>query len=1157
MKNLLKARKYYSSMILLIAILLSCQISYSQTLEVQNIEPQRDKFKVENIVKSNLSDNPLNIQPANLKNIDNSLKWIAPVNYQTVDSKTIQNSFEEYWKDKKPGKGSGWKPYMRSEYFWKHRVDASGNIPSVVDLYEKLANQKELDTKKERTQQDNQWLPLGPSTQPTHPSYLDPTGIGRINCVTFNPRNANIMWAGAAFGGVWKSTDAGNTWKTFPFTEFLSIGISDIAVAKTSNTYTNIIYAATGDADAAFGGISCYTIGVIKSTDNGDTWKVTNFAKQISDRVLINRLLVDPRDTNRVFAATTRGLYLTEDGGDTWDTLTNAYTRDMEFKTDDPDRLWAAFLYGDGTNSFYGLYRVNIIQRAGRDSVTFNRGLDFNYGDVIRMAVAVNTNNPTYVYILNATNGGGLHSVIYTPDDGQQWFYMAQTLDNTVGNYTWDLLNARADMPDSINSSSQGFYDLCIASNPANPMDVYIGGVNIFRFRANNQPWEPIGFWTTRYESQGVPYIHADHHDLKFSSEGLLFSCNDGGLNRYNSSTKGWKDLSKGLEVTQFYRIHSFRNDPGLVICGSQDNGTSIYKNNQWNYVRGGDGMDCWIDPFDGQVMYSSIYYGDFAVSRNGGASFSPLLDTTKTKEKAAWVAPFAIDPVIPDNIFAGYENLWKAGRKGADPFVKISNFTDGEPIRHIAISRANHDVIYVIKPMAIWLTTNGGGEWKTVVTGNGDLGLTSIAIDPKDPLIFWFTRGAFVEGEQVFYYNKGLTKYAEGIPNVPASIIVHNRNSKNNQLFVGTDVGVYFRDDDMEKWEPYGQGLPNVVIQDLDIHEASGKLRAATFGRGLWEVKIIDCVIDPPKVLLSKANKICDGDSVVISVEGDYVSYEWTTSETSKSITVWETGLYTVTVKDDKGCVATSEDITVTVIKPPNVTIKNSLSKNSFCEGDSLKLDAGPSLNFQDFEWSNGKMGKSIYVKESGTFTATGITREGCRKTSPVFEVFTIAAPEQPAIWREVNTLTCSVEANSYAWLFNDQKIAGAVAREYTAKASGNYKVMITNENDCANMSEPMYVQIVGVEDELNLKTTINLHPNPTADKFTLEIIQNTSNINQLQASVEIKDILSNTVIKIPDFTIGERYIDEISLQQLPAGIYFVNTKIGNEMFVKKIVKH
>ncbi|MFC2130021.1 T9SS type A sorting domain-containing protein [Bacteroidota bacterium] len=1096
---------------------------------------------------------PEELKPVDISKLAQSSLWMQDIAPGQVSFKDVRNSFNEYWKTRKPGKGSGWKPFKRWEYFWEQRLGEDGQIPNTTQFYKDWLKSKELDSKKESLQEenDNEWQFLGPSSAPQQPSYIDPTGLGRMNCITFKPNNPSIIWAGAAFGGLWRSTNGGGSWETFPFTQFMSIGISDVAVAYSSNTYTNIIYAATGDADAAFGGINCYSIGIIKSNDNGENWSITNFSSQISDGLLINRLLIDPRDTNHVYAATTRGLFVTEDGGVTWDTLTNAFTRDLEFNPDNPDQLWAAFIYGDQTNTLYGLYNVGIFPKEGKDSVAFYAGLQFQYGEVIRMAITVNSKHPNYIYALMATQGGGLHSVIYSSNSGQQWYYMAQTLDPAMGNYTWDLLNVRCDNPDSINTQSQGHYDLCIAANPEDPMDVYIGGVNILRYVGGQNPWRLHAFWTSKYKDDGIDMVHADHHDLKFSEDGELFSAHDGGIGKFNNKISEWVDKSEGLEVTQFYRINSSRTDPGLIIAGSQDNGTSLLRNNQWYYIRGGDGMDCWIDPFDNQVMYNSIYYGDFAVSRDGGNTFIKLIDTTYTGESAEWVTPFAIDPVIPDNIFVGYENLWKAARKGADPFQKISDFEDKDPIRHIAISRKDHDVIYIIKPKAVWMTTDGGTSWESVITGTGNIAITSIAIDPKDPLHFWAARSTYVDEQKIIEYKNGLFFIPEGIPSVPVNVIVHNRNSENNQMFIGTDVGVYFRDDDMQAWEIYGKGLPNVVIQDMDIQYASGKLRAATYGRGLWEVKIVECVIDPPELEFSGSNKLCEGDTLIISVLDDYDSYRWSTGETSKSITVIETGLYTVTVKDEMGCVATSDDITVTVIHPPDVTIKKKNDFDSFCEGDSIRIDAGPTLYFREFQWSNGETGKTVYIKESGTFSVTGITKDGCTKESEVFEMFMLEAPEKPVITLDDNILTCS-EALSYQWFFNDQEITGAVGMTLIAEETGYYKVMVANSNECVNMSDPIYVELTNVEEHPGINRVINLHPNPALDIFYIDI----SPLKSETVSIKITNIIGNTVMILPLVIADGHYQKEVNIRQLPDGIYFVNISIGNDIFVKKIIK-
>ncbi len=1122
-------------LILLLIFLLSWCNIFAQT-----------RVKVNDYIPKNISASDL--KPVDINKIDKSLRWLQPMNN---DFKAVNNSVKTYWEDRKDGKGNGWKPYKRWEYFWKQRLSDNSKLPNFTNIYKNWLNQK---IKTPQINAETVWKPLGPKNIPEGSFKIGETGIGRMNCVAFDHGNSNIIWAGAAFGGVWKSTNAGHDWSSFPFTQFLSIGITDIAVANTGSTPNQIVYAATGDADAAFGGIGCYSIGVIKTTDGGENWSITNFASQISDRLIINRLLVDPRDTNHVYAATTSGLFVTKDGGAKWDTLTNAYTKDLEFKPDNPDKLWAAFIYGDGTNTFYGLFSVSIFPKQGqRDSVTFSATpAVFNYGDVLRMSIAVNKNYPSYVYALSANHEGGLHSVIYTPSGAaNEWYYMAQTLDPGVGNYTQDLLNARSDEPDSIKTPSQGFYDLCIASDPADPMSVYIGGVNIWKFRDNNQPWELIGYWTKKYKSQGIPYIHADQHSLTYDQDGNLYSACDGGLFKYNKDYKTFDDLSNGLEVTQFYRINAAKNNPDMIICGAQDNGTMLKRDNQWLYIRGGDGMDCQIDPFDNQVMYASLYYGDFAVSRDGGDNFQPLINKSITNEEAEWVTPFVIDPVIPDDIYVGYQNVWRAARKGLNPWQKISNFEDTDPITHIVIPRTDHKIIYIIKPKGIWRSTDAGKNWSSVVTGNGNLLLTGVAVDPQDPLHFWFSRGGFVEGEKVFEYREGsLYKFSDGIPNVSANCIVINRNSPNHQMFVGTDIGVFFKDDDMNQWEIYGSGLPNVVIQDLDINYNAKKLRAATYGRGLWEVKIVSCSLEAPAITMSGSNKLCLGDTLTLSVEDDFVSYKWSTGQTDKSIGVTEAGVYYVTVTDENGCTAISDNITVSIVDPPQLKVKNSFGKTGFCEGDSLKLSASPSIFYKTFEWSNGKTGKDIWVRTPGLYFVTGFTKEGCSKTSTTFNVEMYQLPDKPEITVDGNLLT-STPASSYQWYFNDEEIKGAVNQTHTANKTGNYKVMVENENDCSNMSDEKFVEVVGVED-INNNISIDIKPNPSKDIFNLTI----NSTGNHKINIIVLDIVGNKILSIKSENISNNFVRKIDLSKFANGVYFVNLHLGSKLFVKKLIK-
>jgi photosystem II stability/assembly factor-like uncharacterized protein len=172
------------------------------------------------------------------------------------------------------------------------------------------------------------WKPLGPDNSPG--GY---NGIGRINCIGFHPTDPNTFWVGSPAGGLWKTTDGGKTWATY--TDNLPVlGVTSIAV-----DYTNpqIIYIATGDGDNAYGipgqPSAGYTqsVGVLKSTDGGVTWKSTGLHWDVEQTYLIGTLLIHPVYPNILLAATSDGIYKTENGGDTWKKTQSAHFQDMRF----------------------------------------------------------------------------------------------------------------------------------------------------------------------------------------------------------------------------------------------------------------------------------------------------------------------------------------------------------------------------------------------------------------------------------------------------------------------------------------------------------------------------------------------------------------------------------------------------------------------------------------------------------------------------------------------------------------------------------------------------------------------------------------------------------------------------------------------------------
>ena len=157
---------------------------------------------------------------------------------------TIQKAFTEYWNSLPPDQRTQWKQYKRWEYFWKRRVGPGGEFPDGMQIYKEMKN-----FNSKRSQKDSKlgldWRLLGPVIRPDNVAHKSDYGLGRINVIRFHPSDNNILYAGTASGGVWKTIDGGKTWTNLPFTNFLSIGVSDIAISPAN---PNIIYTEIGRA---------------------------------------------------------------------------------------------------------------------------------------------------------------------------------------------------------------------------------------------------------------------------------------------------------------------------------------------------------------------------------------------------------------------------------------------------------------------------------------------------------------------------------------------------------------------------------------------------------------------------------------------------------------------------------------------------------------------------------------------------------------------------------------------------------------------------------------------------------------------------------------------------------------------------------------------
>jgi hypothetical protein len=784
----------------------------------------------------------------------------------------IQKTLNDYWSSQNVQHGfvlengiskkvPNWKLYKRWEYYWEQRVNPqTGEFPQTNSTaeYEKYkASQAGLS---KATKYDESWTNLGTNSTPG--GYA---GLGRINCVAFHPTDNNTFWVGSPSGGIWKTTNGGTSW-TILNNNLSVIGVSDIIIPSDYAT-SNTIYIATGDRDGgsvwSMGGgqvADNASIGVMKSTNGGATWNSTGLTYTASQKKLVYRLLIHPTNNQILFAATSDGIFKTTNGGTSWTSKTANVWADMEFKPGDPTVMYASSLP-------YGSTYVNRSTDSGENWSFSSVATSGRRGEL-----AVSANNSAVVYLLAANSGGGVDGVYKSTNSGTNWTKVnnnSVTQPGMLGYYT----------DGSGGSGGQGWYDWCIAVSPTDANTVFIGGITTWKSTDGGVNWTANTCWTSYYlyNISGVPVTHADKHSLVYQNSTTLFEGNDGGIYKTTNSGTSWTDLSNGLIISQIYRIGISQTSSTTVITGLQDNGSKLFSGGSWSDVKGGDGMECIVDYSNTNYMYATYVEGQISRSTNGGSSFSTDISANIPggKPAGAWVTPYIIDPTNSATLYAGYDKIWKTTNRGNSWTSASQQLSASNLLRSLAIAPSNSSVLYTADQTAMWKTTDGGAtNWSAITLPTTANTVTYIAVKNNDPNTVWIAYGGF-DGNRVYQSTNGgssWTNISTGLPNLPVMCIVQYKVATDRDvLFVGTDVGVFVKNGS-NAWVTFSNGLPSVVVTELEVYYGGSvnKLRAGTYGRGLWETTID--VLLPVQLV-----------SFVGSFEGNNVKLEWqTVSETN-----------------------------------------------------------------------------------------------------------------------------------------------------------------------------------------------------------------------------------------------------------------------------------
>ena len=753
--------------------------------------------------------------------------WVEMMENPNSNFYDVQQAFENYWEGKTIEKGKGYKQFKRWEDYMAPRVYPSGDmtLPS-------LSYQNFLDWQAKQNQGipkslTGTWTPMGPYGKPAG------GGAGRLNFVRFDPTNSSTIYVGAPDGGLWKSTNGGTSWTTNT-DQLTVIGVTDLSIDPNN---TQIMYLATGDGEAA----DSYSVGVLKSTDGGATWNTTGLNWAVTLGRTISKLVMHPTNSLILLAATSNGIYRTTNGGTSWTQTSTGNFKDLELNPTTPNTV-----YISGT----------IFRRSTDNGVTWTTitsGLPTT--GIQRIATAVTPANNAYVYLLiGRSSDQGLLGVYRSTNNGVTFtLQKGPTGPNLLG---WNS--------NGNDAGGQAFYDLSLAVDPNNADILVVGGVNVWRSTNGGVAWTIHAHWT----GSGAPYVHADIHEIVYTSSSTYFVACDGGLFRTTNTGSSFSDLSGNMAIAQQYRVGLSASIEGKLITGHQDNGTNKLEAGVWSQVYGGDGMDCFIDRTNNNTLFESYVYGDYRRSTNNGAGWTAI---NTGLPAGTWLSAWHQDPVTAATLYAGGRPAFYRSTNSGTNWSALGTPSGSGSIIEFAIAPSNNQIIYTVKSNAVSRSTNGGTTWSNV-TGTiptASASLTNVAISSTDPNKVWVTLSGFSATNKVFVTTDGgatWTNFSVGLPNVPCNTIVYQTGGANDPVYVGTDVGVFYKDNSQGAWTSFFSGLPRCGVRDLEIYYPTGRLRAATFGRGTWESDLHTNGLDPPVAEFSANQLVCAGNSTVFT---------------------------------------------------------------------------------------------------------------------------------------------------------------------------------------------------------------------------------------------------------------------------------------------------
>jgi photosystem II stability/assembly factor-like uncharacterized protein len=669
---------------------------------------------------------------------------------------------------------------------------------------------------------------------------------GRVKSLVIDPANSSVLYAGAANGGVWKTSDGGQTWRhLWTFQDTMAVGALALgrrsARRRAPAARAATIYAATGE-DTPNYGPSYGGVGIYKSTDDGANWTRKSDAATLGARC--SRIVLHPANPDVVYLASETGVHKSTDGGDTWTRQLGGHATDLVLAHDQPDTLYAG-LWGDG------LYKTT---DAGAHWVRNTNQVTFNLLFATIRFPFPSGADAGWIKLALGRNGAGGSNLLIAKlgKDG------ARTLISTDGGASWGISFA----------SEAVEYDewtSFVAIHPNNSQRIYLGGLG-------------LQYSTTGWDFRQSNGSHSDHHAIVFDphNDAVCYTCCDGGVYKSNDFGANWALASRYLQATQLASLGVSQS--GTFVAGSATQDQGIIQTDgslDWSDFGGGNEWGMFVvDPNDSNNIYISPGSGQLRRSSDRGHTYSNptqgLTDFWPSQNRQTQPASFAHVAVRP-----GISNFLIGAAVVAEQVKDADgNVTDSYgPIRRLYYSRDwgqswwNAHEIPSNPTRVAYAPSDNQRAYAATVDGRfyrndhaGQLGwyepasaankppaaiITGITVDHNDADTVYITYGN--NNPHIYRTTDGGKHWTAiagirpdmSLPDIAASALeIDPENS--DILYIGTDVGVFRSNDAGATWYPYNDSvgdydLPKVIVSGLGLQRAGNRLFASTMGRGLY----------------------------------------------------------------------------------------------------------------------------------------------------------------------------------------------------------------------------------------------------------------------------------------------------------------------------------